>query len=196
MSLGFRRLPALILIIPAILSWHPAPTGFEAAQAPRPQIRLTVGEAALLRWLRAASPQVVTVGSKLVGTELILTEPSDLVLKEGSATLRFRLIGRQFPVDLRLTARIGVEYDAGTRQYFAVVSSLPIQLPGLGRLDLKDFLPRVAIPSLIEKIWSLEERTFGFKVRIRRIAILDQLLEVGVDADLTPMGAPGRAGSR
>jgi hypothetical protein len=76
--------------------------------------------------------------------------------------------------------------DPQSGQYYGVVSSLPIQIPGLGALDLKDYLPRFEIPAVLDNLYRLSDRPLDLKLRIRRIAILDHLLEVGADVDFAP----------
>ena len=63
----------------------------------------------------------------------------------------------------------------------------PLTLPGAGTMDLTDFLPRFEIPAVVDSPWNVAERPLGLRLRIRRIAILDHLLEVGADFDLAPV---------
>jgi len=150
------------------------------------EIRFTVQEKALLDVLRAATPQTVSVGTNLFNTDLTLLDPSDLVLSNGRATFKIRVKGRTIPLDQTVSPAVTIERDPRTGQYFGVVSSMPLALPGAGTIDLKDFLPRFEIPTVIENPWNVADRPLALKLRIRRIAILEHLLEVGADVDLAP----------
>jgi hypothetical protein len=150
------------------------------------ELRFTVNEKALLDCLRAATPQTVTVGTTMLSTDLTLLDPSDLVLANGRASFKIRVKGRTIPLDQIVNPVVTVERDPRSGQYFGVVASLPVQVPGLGSVDLKDYLPRFEIPAVLENMWSVADRPLGVRVHIRRIAILDHLLEVGADLDVAP----------
>lgn len=156
------------------------------AGAEATEVRFTVNERALLDCLRAATPQTVTVGSSLLSTELTLLDPADLVLANGRASFRIRVKGRTIPLDQVVNPTVTIDKDPRSGQFFGVVSSLPVQVPGLGSIDLKDYLPRFEIPALVEDLWHVADRPLGLRLRIRRIAILDHLLEVGADVDFAP----------
>ena len=161
---------------------EPAPTRVESSE-----VKFTVGESALLDCLRAATPQTFSVGSKVLSTDLTLLDPSDVVLKDGKASFKIRVKGRTIPVDQVVNPIVTLHRDPQTGQYFGVVSSLPIQIPGLGALDLKDYLPRFEIPAVLDNLYRLSDRPLDLKLKIRRIAILDHLLEVGADVDFAPV---------
>jgi hypothetical protein len=185
-----RRLP--IAIAALAVAWLACAAPVPAAGAAPPagaeatEVRFTVNERALLDCLRAATPQTVTVGSSLLSTELTLLDPADLVLANGRATFRIRVKGRTIPLDQVVNPTVTIDKDPRSGQFFGVVSSLPVQVPGLGSVDLKDYLPRFEIPALLEDLWHVADRPLGLRLRIRRIAILDHLLEVGADVDFAP----------
>ena len=169
-----------------------------AAPLPKPpaangsEVRFTVQERALLDFLRASTPQTVTVGSSLMSTELTLLDPSDLVLTGGKATFKIRVKSRSIALDQVVSPVVSIDRDPRTDQYYGVVSSLPLQIPGAGKIDLRDFLPRIEIPAVIDNPWPVADRTLAVRLRIRNIAILDHQLEVGADVDLSP-AVPARA---
>lgn len=173
---------------------------FGAAAAPvaprgdASEVRFTVGESALLDCLRAATPQTFSVGTKVLSADLILLDPSDVVLRDGKASFKIRVKGRTLPVDQVVNPIITLAQDPQSGRYFGVVSSLPIQIPGLGPLDLKDYLPRFEIPAVLDNLYRVSDRPLDLRLRIRRIAILDHRLEVGADLDFAPVvssRAPG-----
>lgn len=157
------------------------------------EMHFTLNERALLDCLKAALPQTVTVGSGLFATELTFLDPSDLVLKQdGTASCRVRVKGRTLPVDQVLRPVVRVERDPKTGQHYGVISSLPLQLPGMGSIDLKDALPRLEIPPVIDNLHPFGDRPVGLRCSIRRIAILEHRVEIAADLDLSPAAA-GRA---
>jgi hypothetical protein len=176
-------------------AWAAAPATTAPPVAPdTSEIRFTVHEKALLDVLRAATPQTISVGTELLNTDLTLLDPSDLVLGNGRATFKIRVKGRTIPLDQVVSPVVTIDRDPRTGQYFGVVSSIPITLPGARKIDLKDFLPRFEIPAVVENPWNVTDRPLGLRLRIRRIAILEHLLEVSGDVDLAPVvssRAPG-----
>lgn len=176
-------------------AWAAAPGAPATPPAPdSAEVRFTVHEKALLDVLRAATPQTITVGTDLLNTDLTLLDPSDLVLGNGRATFKIRVKGRTVPLDQVVSPVVTVDRDPRTGRYFGVVSSMPLTIPGGGRIDLRDFLPRFEIPAVVENPWNVADRPLGLRLRIRRIAILEHLLEVGADVDIAPIvssRAPG-----
>ena len=177
---------ASILALGAVAPPPKAPIGDTS------EVRFTVQERALLEFLRASTPQTLTVGSSVLSTELTLLDPSDLVLAGGKATFKIRVKSRSIALDQVVTPVVTIDRDPRTQQYYGVVNSLPLQIPGAGKIDLRDFLPRIEIPAVIENPWPVADRTLAVRLRIRRIAILEHQLEVGADVDLAP-AVPSRA---
>ena len=151
------------------------------------EVRFTIDKAAIMDYLRAATPVTVTVGRSPLLVDLVLSDPRDLVLREGRAQVSLRVRGRSLPVDERISASVSIAYDKTLRKYFAVMEELPLTIPGLGRLDLSDAIPRVGIPSLVEDIWRFADRPVGLNLTIRRLAILDDAIEVGGDVSFAPV---------
>jgi hypothetical protein len=162
------------------------------------EIQFRIGAPALLDLLRAVTPHTLTVGSSLLGTDLVLSDPRDLVLKDGKASFTVRVKGRTLPIEQVLSPTVMVSYDQELRKFYVVVSSLPLRIPGLGSIDLKDYLPRVEIPALLENLWNSGDGPLGVNLRIRRISIIDHAVEVGADASFTSAGAaaPSPEGDR
>jgi len=173
LTLGAASLPDR----PAAASLPPVPS--PAAASDNSDVRFTIGEASLLECLRAGAPYILTVGAQPAGVDLVLDDPSDLHLREGRATFKIRVKSRTLPIDQVLSPVVSVTYDKDLNKYFAVLSSLPLQVPGLPAIDLKDYAPRFEIPAVVENAWRSANRPVGLNVRIRRVAILDHALEMG-----------------
>ena len=178
----------------------PAPLPSSAASPAAPvdgsEVRFIVGESSLLDWLRAATPYAVTIGTRLVRADLILLDPTDLHLKDGKATLRIRAKGTTLPIDQTLTPVITLAFDREQNAYFGVLSSLPLAIPGLGSVDLKEFFPRFAIPAVLENLWRFADKPVGLNLKIHRIAILDRALEVGAEITFAPIPPVGARSAR
>jgi len=171
-----------LLAAPAARSATPV-----APRSENSELRFTVGESALLDCLRAACPQTLSVGTKTLNTDLTLLDPSDVVLRHGRASFKIRVKGRTLPVDQVVNPTITLDRDPQSGQYFGVIASLPIQIPGLGAIDLKDYLPRFEVPAVFDNLYRVADRPLGLRLRIRRITILDHRLEVGADVDFAPV---------
>lgn len=189
-----RRLVRIVLLPAALavvtLVWLQGEDVPAAVSAPAPpadtEMRFSLDERALLDCLKAALPQTVTVGSGLFSTELTFLDPSDLVLREGSASCRVRVKGKTLPVDQVLNPTVRLERDAKTGQYYGVISSLPLALPGMGKIDLKDALPRLEIPQVVDDLHPFGDRPLGLRFSLRRLAIHEHRVEIGADLDLSP----------
>jgi hypothetical protein len=172
-----------------------APGAPAAPPADRSEVRFTIGEAALLDLIKAATPYTFNVGNAYLRVDLTLSEPRDLRLLDSKATLKVRLKGSTLPVDQILSPVFTLRHDDALNKYFVVVSSLPVQLPGIGSIDLKDSLPRFEMPELVEDLWRFSDRPVALNLDIQRIAVLDHRIEIGADVVFTP-AVPGGTGAR
>lgn len=168
-----------------------------AAQAPAQaagdsEMQFALDERALLDCLKAALPQTVTVGSGYFSTELTFLDPSDLVLREGSASCRVRVKGKTLPVDQVLNPTVRLERDPKTGQYYGIISSMPLAIPGMGKIDLKDTLPRLEIPKVVDDLHPFGDRPVGLRFSLRRLAIHEHRVEIGADLDLSPGSGTAR----
>ncbi|HXU12270.1 MAG TPA: hypothetical protein VN898_09915 [Candidatus Binatia bacterium] len=182
------------LALPAAV--RAAPGAPVAPPADRSEVRFTIGEAALLDLLKAATPYTFNVGNAYLKVDLTLSEPRDLRLLDSKATLKVRLKGSTLPVDQILSPVFTLRHDEALNKYFVVVASLPVQLPGIGSIDLKDSLPRFEIPELIEDLWRFSDRPVALNLDIQRIVVLDHRIEIGADVVFTPAVPGGTGASR
>ncbi len=176
-----------------------AVTALAAAPAPpvdRGGVQFTITEAALLDWLKAATPYTFTLGSQLLKIDLTLSDPKDLKLQDSKATFQVRLKGATLPVDQVVAPVFQLRHDESLNKYFVVISSLPIQLPGLGTIDLKDSFPKFELPELIQDIWRFSDRPVAVNLDIRRIAVLDHAVEIGANVLFTSSVPTGTRGTR
>ncbi len=174
-----------------------------ATPAPQPgpatdrrEVRFTITEEALLDALRAAPPYPFSAGNQLLKIDLTLSEPRELRLLNSSATLKVRLRGSGVPVDQVLQPVFTLRYEETRRKFFVVVSSLPVQLPGFGTIDLKDSFPRFEIPEILEDLWKFGDRPVAVNLDIRRIALLDHALEIGAVVNFAAASPGGTHGTR
>jgi hypothetical protein len=182
LALGAVTMALLAGVSSALFGAVPAPPDVS-------EIRFTIRESALLDWLDAVTPYTLTIGREPLSLDLVLSEPRDLRLADGRATLRIRAKGRTLPFEQILSPVFTVRFDQKSNRYFVVVSSLPIQVPGLGRIDLKDSFPRLEIPELLENLWRFADKPVGLNLNIRRIGIIDHAVEVGADVSFAPLAS-------
>ena len=121
---------SLALGVPALAAAAPSP----AVPGSSSDLRFTADERAILDCLRAGLPKTVSVGSGFLSTDLTFLDPSNVVLHDGTATFRVRVKGRTMPIDQVLNPVVRLERDARNGQYYGVIASLPISLPGLGTM--------------------------------------------------------------
>jgi hypothetical protein len=159
-------------------------------------VRFTVGEDALLDWLKAVTPYTFSAGSQLLKVDLTLSEPRELRLSDSRATMKIRLRGSSIPVDQVLQPVFTLRHDEARGRYYVVVSSLPVQLPGFGTIDLKDSFPKFEVPELIQDLWRFSDRPVALNLDIRRIAVLEHALEIGADVNFAPAAPAGSRGTR
>ena len=171
----------------------------EAQDAPRlptgSDVRFTIAEPAILDWLRAATPHTVTVSAGPIGTDLVIGNPRDLKLADGQASMKFTVSGRTLPFSQTISATMTLRYDQQLRKYFAVLSALPIQIPALGTIDLKDAMPRIELPTVFYHLSEIAGKQVGLRVEIRRLAIVTDAVEVAADVQFSPYVADKDASS-
>ena len=177
----------------AFASGAPAPV---APPVERPEVRFTITEDALLNWLKAATPYTFSVGNQILKVDLTLSEPRDLRLQDSRATLKIRLRGASLGVDQLIQPVLALSHDAAKGKYSVVVSSLPVQIPGFGAIDLKDSFPRFEIPELLEDFYRFGDRPVALNLDIRRIAVLEHALEIGAEVTFAPAAPAGTRGAR
>jgi len=164
--------------------------------AGRSDVRFTITENALLDWLKAATPYTFSVGNQILKVDLTLSEPRELQLLDSRATLKIRLRGSALSVDQVIQPVFTLSHDAAKGRYYVVVASLPVELPGLGTIDLKDSLPKFEIPELLEDLYRFGDHPVALNLDIRRIAVLEHALEVGADVNFAPASTAATRGAR
>jgi hypothetical protein len=187
---------ASILACGAAQQGHTVTTTPPAAAGSRPEVRFTITESALLDWLKAETPYTFSVGNQILKIDLTLSEPRDLQLLDSRATLKIRLRGGSLGVDQVIQPVLTLSHDATHGRYAIVVSSLPVQLPGFGTIDLKDSFPKFDIPELIEDFYRFGDRPVALNLDIRRIAVLEHALEIGADVNFAPATTAATRGAR
>jgi hypothetical protein len=161
----------------------------------RSEVRFTVGEDALLDWLKAVTPYTFSAGNQLLKVDLTLSEPRELKLSDSRATMKIRLRGSSIPIDQVLQPVFTLRHDEARSRYYVIVSSLPVQLPGFGTIDLKDSFPKFEVPELVEDLWKFSDRPLALNLDIRRIALLEHALEIGADVNFAPTPPAGSRGT-
>ncbi len=172
-----------VLLLPAGLL-HPSP----AAVVPD-DVNITLRRPALEGLILAATPYQIDLGSSLLRETLVFSEPRGLSFSDGKITFSVRCRGTPFPVDQILKPLLSLRRAADGR-YQAVVESLPVAIPGYGQVDLRDVFPPIDIQSLVKQTVFLQGKPAQLDVRVRRIAVKPEQIDVGASLILTP--APKR----
>ena len=191
--LSLAGLLPLLHAVPPVAAAPPSP-GPPAAE--RSEIRVTINEDALLEWLTTVTPYTFSVGNQLLKLDLTLSEPRELRLLDSRATLKIHLRASGVPLDQVLQPVFTLRHNEAQGRYSVVVSSLPVQLPGLGTIDLKDSLPKFEIPELIQDLWRFTDRPVALNLDIRRITVLEHALEIGANVNFVPASPVGARGTR
>ena len=135
--------------------------------------------------LSAAVPYKVEVGASVLRESLTFTEPRDVSFSEGRITFAVRCQGSPFPVDQVIHPIF--TFRKGTAGYQMVAESLPVGIPGFGRVDLKELFPPVDLQSLLRQGLSLSGRPTLLEVRIDRLDISKEMIDVSARLLLTPV---------
>ena len=70
-----------------------------------------------------------------------------------------------------LEPELTVVRNAETGHYQALLSKLPLEIPGFGQVDLRKFIPRLEIPAVIWRSLQLADRPRILEIRLREIRI-------------------------
>ena len=177
-----HRLPWLpLLAITLLVPWScPAALGAEGED-----LTLSLGRSALQRLIAAATPYRLELGSSLLREVLTFSDPRDLRFQDGKISFSIRCQGAPFPVDQVLRPVLSLR-PSGKGGYQAVVESLPLKIPGFGTVDLRDAMEPVEIQSLLQQTVFLQGRPAQLDVRVQRIVIRSEQIEMAASLTLKP----------
>jgi len=163
----------------------PGLAGAVPTTAPPEDLAISLRSEAILRLLYAATPYEVQVGGSLLRETLTFTEPRNLVLQAGRISFSVRCRGTPIPVDQSLRPVFLLKEPGGGGGYRVVVESLPVAIPGLGTVDLKDLFEPIEIQSLLRQSVFLQGRPAWVDVQVRRITLRADRIDVGASIRLT-----------
>lgn len=178
MRIGIRALT----VVPWVLCAAAAPalpaTGTE-------DVKVQIRREAVLSLLTAAMPYKVEVGASLLKESLTFTDPKDLSFAEGRITFAVRCQGSPFPVDQVIHPVF--TFKRGASGYQLVVESLPVGIPGFGRVDLKDLFAPVELQSLLRQGLNLSGRPTLLEVRVAQVEVSKDSIDLSARFLLTPL---------
>ena len=148
-------------------------------------INLSLRRVAVQKLLSGATPFRVELCSSLLRESLTFTEPRDLTFEDGRIRFSIRCQGTPFPVDLVLHPVLPLR-RSGNGGYQAIVEGLPLEIPGYGTVDLRDAIEPVEIQSLLQQTVFLQGRPARLDVRVQRIAVRPEEIEIGASLTLKP----------
>ncbi|MCI0567283.1 MAG: hypothetical protein L0Z52_03715 [Acidobacteria bacterium] len=180
MRIGIRALTVLPWVLLPAVATGLAATGTE-------DVKVQIRREAVLSLLTAAVPYKVEVGASLLRETLTFTEPKELRFAEGKITFAVRCQGSPFPVDQVIHPVFA--FRRGTSGYQLVADSLPVGIPGFGRVDLKDLFPPVELQALLRQALNLSGRPTLLEVRVEQVEISKYSIELSARLLLTPLAA-------
>ena len=176
-----RNIAAIALALGTVcLDYPPA-----FATATNESVKVQIRREAIASLLSAAVPYKVEVGASLLKETLIFTDPRDVSLGNGKATFAIRCQGSPFPVDQVLHPVF--TFKRGAAGYQLVVDSLPVTIPGFGRVDLKEFFPPVDFQALLRQALNLSGRPTMLEVRVQRIDMTGESIDLFASFVLSPI---------
>ncbi len=131
--------------------------------------------------LESAAPFEFRIGIAALSETLICDRPRDLQLGNGTVRLRSTCRGRPIPLRVDLEPELTVVRNAETGHYEALLSKLPLVIPGFGQVDLRNFIPRLEIPAVIWRTVQLADRPRILEIRLREIRIEPGSMAVHAD---------------
>ena len=168
---------ASVLLAPLLSAAEPGPAVED--------VNLSLRRLAVQRLITAATPYRLDLGSSLLRESLTFTDPEDLTFQDGKISFSIRCQGTPFPVDQVLRPVLSLR-PSGNGGYQAVVESLPLKIPGFGTINLRDAMEPVEIQSLLRQTVYLQGRPAQMDVRVQRIVIRPEQIEVGASLTLKP----------
>ena len=173
----------------SLLALVSLPSAGLAAAAPstaHPEdLTITLRNPAILGLLSAATPYEVQVGGSLLRETLTFTEPRNLLLQAGRISFSVRCRGTPFTVDQTLRPVFVLKEPGGGGGYRVVVESLPVAIPGLGTVDLKDLFQPIEVQSLLRQSFLLQGRPAWIDVQVRRITLHADRVDMAASIRLT-----------
>lgn len=178
------RIPA-VAALTMLIALTAVPAKAEPASPPTSpdDLNITLRREAVQGLIQGATPYHVDLGSSLLKETLVFSEPRDLSFPNGKITFRIRCQGSPFPVDQVLQPVLSLR-PAGSGGYQVIVQSLPLMIPGFGRVDLKDAFPPLDIQSLLSQEVFLQGRPAQLDVQLRRIAVRPDEIHMGASVRL------------
>ena len=147
-------------------------------------LKLQVGKATVQSLLNASVPYKTEVGTGLLHESLTFSQPRDVSLGEGKITFAVRCQGNPFPIDQILHPVF--TFRAGPQGYQLAAESLPVAVPGFGRIDLKDLFAPVDFQGLLRQELNLSGRPTQMELRVERVEVAKESIDFFARLLLTP----------
>ena len=173
-----RRISGWLPVLSALvfLSAAPAPEG----------VKVTFRRDAILSLLSATMPYKIDVGTGMLKESLTFSEPRDLAFGNQQITFAVRCQGSPFPVDQVLHPVLVFQQSSGG--YQVVVQSLPITIPGFGKVDIKEFFQPVDLRSLMRQNVDMRGKPAVLELRVDKVSLARETIDFSSTLILTPQG--------
>lgn len=159
------------------------------AAAPAPEgVKVSFRRDAIMSLLSATMPYKIDVGTGMLKESLTFSDPKDLTFGNNQITFAVRCQGSPFPVDQVLHPVLVFQQSGGG--YQVVVQSLPVSIPGFGKVDIKEFFQPVDLRSLMRQGVDMKGKPAVLELRVDKVAVARDTIDFSSTLILTPQ--PGR----
>ena len=136
--------------------------------------------------LSTAAPYQIIVKTRLFTEVLTFSNLRDLVLEEGKIRVRATCTGSPAPIRAEVQAEISLVRDPESGKLEGLFSSLPVRIPPIGTIDLKDYMPRLEIPALILQAIDFPDRSRRVEIQVREFRIRPEGIQARFDLRFLP----------
>lgn len=149
-------------------------------------LEISLDRSELITLLSTAAPYQITVKTMLFTEVLTFSNLRDLVLEEGKIRVRATCTGSPAPIRAEVQAEISLVRNPESGKLEGLFSSLPVRIPPIGTIDLKDYMPRLEIPSLILQAIDFPDRTRKIEIQVREFRIRPEGIQAWFDLRFLP----------
>ena len=159
------------------------------AAAPAPEgVKVSFRRDAIMSLLSATMPYKIDVGTGMLKESLTFSDPKDLTFGNNQITFAVRCQGTPMPVDQVLHPVLVFQQSGGG--YQVVVQSLPVAIPGFGKVDIKEFFQPVDLRNLMKQSVDVRGKPALLELRVDKVALAKETIDFSSTLILTPQ--PGR----
>jgi hypothetical protein len=124
-----------------------------------------------------------------LGTQTLSFErPRDLTMNNGRLRFRVTCSGSPVPIRAELQPEIAITRNPDNGDFEIQFSSLPLKFPGVGAIDIKNYIPPQKVSALIHHVIRGDDRNRIGMIRFHDIRIEPEGIAVEFDFRFLPDG--------